>query len=387
MSFPHFFSLVFKETTHSGHTHSFSNNFSKKRKRRGNDSSDIVDSHDSELHKRSGPGGSLDCAKIAPTSSEQVYNSAKADEQPRVLHQASRQPPNPEIYGKNFPHAKLGWNTEDLGQDTQGEIQDIPVMARTRLSLDSRRHTSQLSLDGSLDSVGFRQQHLLALTTLLHRCILQGDYVRAGRAWGILLRTEVSSSMDVRTYDRWGIGAELLCQRPSQRRRSIPMQQMDSFDERNDNNAEPFNWFSREGFEEAREYYERLIIQHPYRKQHPNAVGALDFYPAMFGMWIYSEQQQYELSLNTLRATEILSEHIIVQGVHEGDRNISSSPIIQNHAQLADLQNCFLLRGQQIATRLNELLSSPPFSDDTRLGMLQGMITQWTESFSVAVLP
>lgn len=383
MSFAHFFSPAFKNTLHSGHIHSSPGSISRKRKRRGSDSGNVVNSHESELGKRLGSGGYPGRIKTAPTPSKLIHNSATTSEQPRALDQAIKQPSSPEIYGKNFPHAKLGCNAGDLMQDTKGGIQDTFVMARPHLSVDSRRYKSDLLVGGTPDSIGFRQQHLVALTTLLHRCILQGEYVRAGRAWGILLRTEVDGvSMDVRTYDRWGIGAELLCQRPSQRKKTTPMQQTNMVDDGYDNDAESSNWFSREGFEEARDYYERLILQYPYRKGFSNTVGALVFYPAMFGLWIYSEQQQYELLLSTLRAADVQPDQTKVLAGH---RDLSPNPRIQNH--LADMRNDFLLRAQQIGTRLKELLTSPPFSDDARLGRLQGMVTQWIENLSVAVLP
>lgn len=66
----------------------------------------------------------------------------------------------------------------------------------------------------SVQETNLRFQHLGVLTAIVHRCMLEGDYVRAGRAWGMVLRENYRSfSMDVRNEDRWGVGAEILLRR------------------------------------------------------------------------------------------------------------------------------------------------------------------------------
>lgn len=385
MSFAYSPPPIFKKSVHSDHIPPSSNNKSKKRKRRRSVSGDVKN-HEFEPCKNSGPGESHGCLTTAPTLSAQV-----SVYQYEARHQDIIQPSDLEIYGKNFPHAKLGKDFENPIQDEQGGIQDILVVSRPRLFLKSRSEKNVIFVGGTTSSSRFRQQHLTAMTTLLHKCLSQGNYRRAGRAWGILHRTEVDGrSMDVRTHDQWGIGAELLCQQPSKSKRDLLVQKQDSLNDdsnKGDNDAESRSWFSREGFDEARDYYERLILQHPYRKAFPNAVDALDFYPAMFGLWIYSEQQQFELSLNTLRASDTRNNQSCGREDNSDHRNLSSSPSSQSHNQLADLSNIFMQRGQQVASRLKELVASPPFSDDARLWRLQGMVTKWIESFSISALP
>lgn len=64
------------------------------------------------------------------------------------------------------------------------------------------------------DQIGAQEQHLAVINTLVHRFISQGDYARASRAWGLLIRA-MPGGTDVRSHGRWGIGAEILLKRPA----------------------------------------------------------------------------------------------------------------------------------------------------------------------------
>jgi len=195
-----------------------------------------------------------------------------------------------------------------------------------------------------------RQTHLGILTTILHRCLLQGDYHRAGRAWGMVLRTQVAGKwIDVRSHGRWGIGAELLLRREGQK--------MSQSGSENQDPQEQHDIFSPEGFELARLYYQRLIIQFPHRKHLPDAADELTFYPAMFSLWIYEIVQKGK------RARQRLQEE---DKDPEGDSSILSE---DTGNQEEDIRQEELRRSREISERLDELITSPPF--DKHVGLLQ----------------
>jgi hypothetical protein len=101
-----------------------------------------------------------------------------------------------------------------------------------------------------------RRHHLGVLTTLLHTSLLKHDFVRAGRAWGMILRTNIHGRpLDVRTHGRWGIGAEILMRKTSP--------------DINSQGSAPM--ISDQGLDTAKDYYERLILQFPFQKTNPNA--------------------------------------------------------------------------------------------------------------------
>lgn len=282
-------------------------------------------------------------------------------------------------------------NAENSMSVVTGDLQRNIGCAKANPVFQNRPSERDVLVRNGSRRMGFRQQHLAALTTILHKCILEGDYIRAGRTWGILLRTEVNGRfMDLRAHDRWGFGAEILCRRRSQPIESTSRQQK-SFNSAEDSKKQTSfdsnQWFSSEGFEKARGYYERLILQHPYRQAFPNAVSALDFYPAMFGLWIYSEQEKYELLLKTLSEADFSIAQELKKSEHTDKSDPSGRPHTAAHLQEEDTNLAFLRRGKEIAARLGEILVSPPFSDSAGLWDLQRMVNRWNEDLSITPSP
>ena len=256
----------------------------------------------------------------------------------------------------------------------QGIADELATLRPPLLFAKGPAGTTGIDVSGNS---GIRERHLAAVTAILHRSLLEGEYVRAGRAWGMLLRAESSGhTMDLRTNDRWGIGAEILLRQP----RGIG---------RTDRATS--RWFSSDGLEKARAYYERLVLQYPYRKVAPNATGPLDFYTAMFSLWIYSVNEQHLLELTNIGKT--------AQDVHRSDRSkndesegsstsSSSSPYMQlrESQRRGQIRQKTLDRAQEIAARLEELLVSPPYIDHSRFWKLRGMVALWIGDLSVVDL-
>ncbi|CAG8063971.1 unnamed protein product [Penicillium olsonii] len=216
-----------------------------------------------------------------------------------------------------------------------------------------------------------RFQHLGVMTAILHRCMLQGDYVRAGRAWGLILRENYRGSpMDVRNETRWGIGAEILLRR-GQQPTSASLTGSKSPNATNST----LSSFTTAGFAQAREYYERLILNHPYTKTSPQSISSLHFYPAMFGLWVYVTQEES----NTARegvATRLEDDD------DEFSDDESESDLGQHRQQrgknaISSIRARELGQAQHIAARIDQLLASPPYSDSAELLELRGMISLW----------
>ena len=222
-----------------------------------------------------------------------------------------------------------------------------------------------------------RQQHLSVLTTILHRCLLENDYTRAGRAWGMLLRTECGGrAFDLRANGRWGIGAEILL-RQKYHNAEAHLNTRDEEDSelgldsaaaelRRDRAPEPDKqWFSREGFEKAREYYERLILDYPYYRNAAHRTSALDFYPAMFSLWIYGIQEDHKQEHKTLQDTTSLDSFSVDPHPRTG----------------------VLAQASELADRMDALMISPPYSDNSTLLNLRLMVRRWIEDLQVEKSP
>ena len=284
-----------------------------------------------------------------------------------VQYKVAGQPYGEKLPGHNFPHegprTTVG-DSSDVSNDDLDAFGAFPPAAH-------RRSCSLRDAGTTGSHTGLRRQHLAVLTAVLYRCILEGDYVRAGRAWGMLLRVDLDGhSVDLRTDGIWGLGAEILMFRDSQlasgQTRLLNDYRKHSIDE--SDSAEltaghkMASLFSRDGFLKAKDYYERLILQYPFRKAASNPVSSLDFCPVMFGLWICSVQEQGRATYKIIREENGVGHH------QERDEKIHASIRKQSLEQISEIN-----------ARLVELLASPPYSDDAKLWRLRGMVAVWEE--------
>ncbi|KAI9934706.1 hypothetical protein ASPWEDRAFT_44183 [Aspergillus wentii DTO 134E9] len=281
-----------------------------------------------------------------------------------------------ELPGGQFPHAAP--RDENSKREMPGDVlKGLSSLSPPIFPPQSAAHRGNLRL-----------QHFAVITAILHRSLLKGDYIRAGRAWGLILREEFGGSpIDVRTEGRWGIGAEILLRRGRQIS-SISSGSGRTAEEINQPENTPKLCFTRKGFEDARQYYETLVIQHPYRKAAPDAISPLHFYPAMFGLWVYVTQEESNVAREDLqRHHEELSE--------ESSEDEDAASEFENRPGsgrrrkyfIAEIRAKELEQAQQIAARMDEVMVSPPYSDSPELLELRGMVSLWIADLLVSCLP
>ena len=261
---------------------------------------------------------------------------------------------------KPFPHAPQSQNVSSVNAERNLQKQlasmDPPVYSLGHPSRKTRLH----------------QQHLGVITAILHRALSEKDFVRAGRAFGLILRDEIRGrAMDIRDEGRWGIGAEILLRQGAQLEQEGPKITADS-DQMDSEERRPsfVTWFTREGFEMAKKYYERLLVQYPFHKLNPGAVSALDFYPAMFGLWIYVVQEESKHP-STLSYTSDL----------DGSSQVSSpSQEMQQPQSRTKYKQRELEQAREIASQMDTCMNNIPYSDDLELLSLRGMVALWIAS-------
>jgi hypothetical protein len=307
----------------------------------------------------------------------------------------------PRIPRSPFPHAPARLSRPFLG--TAGIAKELAGPPARLFTVDG---TARQRTSSHTQSSNLRQTHLNVLSTLMHRCLLEADYNRAGRAWGMILRTKAAhgNKVDLRNHGRWGIGAEILLRRRPQvagDAQSAAVGQAPPEDPTITND----DIFSEQGFELAREYYERLIVQHPTRKQHPTAVDQRSFYPAMFSLWVQevceksrqartrnAEQQNAKEGprRSRSRSMSIDSNNFDstndVHGMSPTDLDGKSTP---NSARALEdaIQVEELARAMEIAERLDDLVASPPFDKQASLLQLRGNIALWISDLTVGNTP
>lgn len=317
-------------------------NRSRKRKRQGSYTSEQERGQDALLpDSYTGSPGTLSSSRrsavTAVLTPDEIYQYAVAG-----------QPVEDALQGHPFPHTDSTnrWRPSRFDYDLRQELKAA--------------HASHSERDGSLAVQSLHQQHLAVMTTILHRSLLEQDFVRAGRALGMILRDEVGGRpVDVRAECRWGIGAEILLRQDAQKQQRGQEQSSPSSPEQYTGSEGPRAWFSRKGFEEAKRYYERLIVQYPFYKQNPGAVNALDFYPAMFGLWIYVVHQEAKLKSSKPKS-----------GLNDSDDN---QVILEELSQ-----------AKEIADRMESVMSAPPYREDADLIDLSRNVHIWIHDLEEA---
>ncbi|KAL9633142.1 MAG: hypothetical protein Q9164_004875, partial [Protoblastenia rupestris] len=253
-----------------------------------------------------------------------------------------------------------------------------------RPPLRNRFHLShEVSPTKPSHSKGLKKQHLDALVAVIHRSILDGDFQRARRAWGNLLRLEVNGqSLDLRTGGRWGLGAEFDLQSCSlQTYRSDG----DSGATKNDTPL-PQIFSNPEDLEKAKDYLGRLILQYPYRKAFPDVTGPLDFHLALFGFWISSIIHEGWLATPDLPYTATNEEQNSADAFGENE-TMEERPTLRVRARRHSIHESTrkntLRRIYGLNAQLDKLLSSPPYSDEPSFWELKGMVALWTADLSL----
>ena len=201
-----------------------------------------------------------------------------------------------------------------------------------------------------------RSTHRGALVTILHRALYDREYERASRAWGMLLRAERGGiSFDLRSCQRWGIGAELKI-------KGSP-------------NA-PISCLQR--LESIKQYFSRLNLQFPYRRSSPEVVSALHIYPIYFSSCIYilNESMRFlEQDIPKLDQPKDPAQPRISRSAYRTPEN-SFIP------ESSDIYRSALRQATALFNELQTLVSSPPFSDSTSLDLLKRMLALWLANLS-----
>ncbi|TVY86081.1 hypothetical protein LAWI1_G007921 [Lachnellula willkommii] len=323
-----------------------------------------------------------------------------------------------------------GWPHRGLPEEKQWFTPDVKAKERDRKGKGKGRVNDVDEEDGdnkavpvqetnrALQGPKLRMQHLSVLTAVLQRCLLEGDTPRASRAWALLIRAQVAGAgVDIRSSGYWAIGAELLIRsRESKARNRFHAEdsdyEADDEDNSNDRDRElnEEGWGSKDGREKAKAYYERLILQYPYKRQFHGSVSALDFWPAMVTCEIYGIQHELKQSLKRIARAEEKDEdeyasdsdsdvfedaesHVseeegdaaVIEQRRKDKRNWRKAE--KRWAQKDEARQTALLASENIAGRMDELMTSPPFSDSQTLLRLRGMLALYIGDLGVPATP
>ncbi|KAL9133552.1 MAG: hypothetical protein Q9175_005269 [Cornicularia normoerica] len=282
---------------------------------------------------------------------------------------------------KNFPQPFPHHIAETAPLVSKGRISDELATLKPPLYVSTGR-VPTTTAEESPSGTSLRQHHLRTITAILHRCLSEGDYIRAGRAWAMLLRAEQSGySMDLRTHDRWGVGAEVLMQRESQIVQKTLAHKIVEIPSSTSNFR-----VKAESMEKAKEYYERVVLQYPYRKASPNATGPLNFSMAMFSLWICAVKEQSLTALMAVGSSDKKIDETNAETNDEVQRSSARDMEPDRYRKREQIRRGTLQSAHEIASRVDRLLVSPPYSDSARFRRLCGEMSLWIADLSVATI-
>lgn len=266
----------------------------------------------------------------------------------------------------DHPHAsnEHEQQTEDDDSETESEDEDP-----AELSIDDEDPPSKGRVITKQRNL--KQQHFHLLSAILHRCLLDHDYKRASKAFGLLLRYELSGTrIDLRKKGLWGIGAEL------QLRKHPPASHDELVDQQTDI-AEQSRIlpFTEEGFEAARRYYDRLILQYSSKRYRAQPVNGQTFYLAAYTIWIFQVQTRRQRADLEVERNEEQTLNGLTGGLDpEGGDDESRAPIAASKRPHRESE---LQEARIILDRLSDLTQSPPLDRDATLLRLQARIEYW----------
>ena len=307
-----------------------------------------------------------------------------------------------------FPHRNLPW---EAGFPTEVEDQEASKAESGTFSAIER---------GSKPS-HLKVRHLGVLTAILQRCLAEGDIPRASKAWALLLRAQVGGKgVDLRSTGYWSLGAELLIRRGEQLPASSgPGDEGTSHEDDlegtrllNPQDSGATVWGTAEGLKRAKDYYARLILQHPYKRQYSTATSALDFWPAMLSCEIYGIQSKHQQSLHQLAMRQSDgnnnsgSDHenssFDEDSDNSGDDNLGATQEelyfarrAKSESRAAENQQLRIWKrkeelrvhartaAEKVAARMDELMSTPPFVDSHVLHRLRGYLALYIGDLSI----
>ena len=282
-------------------------------------------------------------------------------------------------FPRAFPHSLADDPKPRIELELIDELAQLQSPLQIAASLDLTETTAKV--------LGLRQRHQRVLTSMMHKCLLESDYVRAGRAWGMLLRAEHGGrSFDPRSNARWGLGAEVLFQRQIKVARSdFEVARLSKDGVLNNQHLVPMI-SSLKDAKQAKDYYERLILQYPLRKFAPNVTGPHEFYLATFGLWIYTVKEHYSLSVAVIDRGVVGGADGKASNEEEYGSKLSKSDLsLFKHRQRESVRQHTLHGALEIALRLHEMLKAPPYSDNADLWELLGMVYTWVGSLSIVI--
>lgn len=182
---------------------------------------------------------------------------------------------------KDFPHRPLNQGEEEPPDD---EDKDSGVVAQKK--------------KGEPRAWSAHKIHLDVLVHAIQQFLSHGDVEKAARSYGLALqlRPRLQEPLDVRRYNLWALGAEIIMREGEQPGDHVHSQHV----EREEGFSIPRRWGNAANIKKLRAYFDTLIQQYPYDYRFPDKVSAVDFHIALFSCEVYSAHAEHTAACERL---------------------------------------------------------------------------------------
>ncbi|KAI0852437.1 hypothetical protein F5Y00DRAFT_273060 [Daldinia vernicosa] len=214
-----------------------------------------------------------------------------------------------------------------------------------------------------------RLKHLSTLTTILHRCLGEGDIARAKRAFGLLVQTK---DVDIRQAGLWAVGSEILM------RDGESQEEEDQLGRKKQGQAnnELRRWGSAANVDKVKSYFETLIQQHPHDPHRPQLTSALDFWPALFGIEVYNIDAEMRAATHRLQQQQQDQEEedegygldVDVDVAYPEETFESHRELLQDqrrreaaHAARDEIRTRALVAAEAVAKQMDQVMENAPY--------------------------
>lgn len=183
-----------------------------------------------------------------------------------------------------------------------------------------------------------QQVHLNILIHSTRQFLSQGEIEKAARAFALILqlRPRLQQPIDVRKYNLWAVGAEIIMREGETR--GVQNQQED------EGFVMPRRWGSAASIKKLRAYFESLVQQYPYDYRYPDKVSAVDFHIAQFSCELY---HAYVEGTAALEKVDAGMDDLVVEG--------------NEYARKEEIQKLTVAVVEDLARRMDLVMREEPF--------------------------
>lgn len=237
-----------------------------------------------------------------------------------------------------------------------------------------------------LTNASDRIKHMSFMMAILHRCLQEGDIIRAKRAFSLLIRTK---DVDIRLNEMWSLGTEILMRHGS----TIDLQSPEGVDDTGSGGTSHSNaaasrpyprWGSARNIHKVRDYLETLSQHYPYDSNYPRSTSAIDFWPALYSIEIYNVDIECKRTLHRLEESSAMNEddsmidppelYTETEDYDTAMQRREDDRVSKRWAAKDEIRHTAQEAAQAIAERLDNLMQTNPFTTHIELLRLRGML-------------